>query len=316
MLDYTSTKYLLLAVYYASYLYFLAAPFLIWRAIVSRGFWRLLSIMVLLGLTLLAYARFVEPRILLTGRHEIALQRCVAGGAEARIAVFADTHYGVFRNATPLKRIVRRVEALDPDFVLVAGDWIYHLAPARFEATFAGLKDISAPVFGVRGNHDNAAPEAADPLYLDDVLQSIGVRMIDDDVEIVDVDGTAFEIVGLSDQRSENQNRALLVPAPTAPRIVLTHNPGSILEFGPNRKLDLMVAGHTHGGQIYIPFLTCKLVGRHACRVVRYGVGETERGPVFVTSGAGMVGLPMRFAVAAENRSPHRTRAILRRSGQ
>jgi hypothetical protein len=75
---------------------------------------------------------------------------------------------------------------------------------------------------------------------------------------------------------------------------VLAHNPGTIRELPPAARLDLLVAGHTHGGQIYIPWLTCALL-RDACAVVRYGFAEVGPYRVFVTSGTGMVGLPLRF---------------------
>ena len=60
--------------------------------------------------------------------------------------------------------------------------------------------------------------------------------------------------------------------------------------------VDLFLAGHTHGGQIHLPGLTCRLF-RRACRVARYDLVEEDGALLFVTSGTGMVGLPMRFLV-------------------
>ena len=83
-----------------------------------------------------------------------------------------------------------------------------------------------------------------------------------------------------------------------APRIVLTPNPATILALRPREAVDILIAGHTHGGQINIPGLNCMIM-KSMCRVTLYGFSEEERGLVFVTSGTGMVGLPMRF-----NRAP------------
>ena len=118
--------------------------------------------------------------------------------------------------------------------------------------------------------------------------------MVDDDVAELRVRGRAVEIVGLSELWARKQQTALVIAPIARPRIVLAHNPGTIRELPPAARLDLLVAGHTHGGQIYIPWLTCALL-REACAVVRYGFADVGRNRVFVTSGTGMVGLPLRF---------------------
>lgn len=295
MTDFGLLEYLKVAIYWASYLYFPAALALGWVIVKRAGPARHLAALVLAPLTVLAYARFVEPRILVTREHDIALSRCMAAGGAARVAVFSDTHIGVFGNAMPLARIARGVNAADADFVLIAGDFTYWLAPARFEKTFAGLAAIDAPVYAVMGNHDVGLPGPDVGAPLRETLQAIGVDVLDDNVAIVD--GGAVEIAGLSDLWAKDQKLSLLEKRGPMPRLVLTHNPATIRTLLPRQSVDLMIAGHTHGGQINLPVITCAMLPS-MCRLTLGGLKETERGPVFVTTGTGMVGLPMRFNAA------------------
>ncbi|MGE0409204.1 MAG: metallophosphoesterase [Amphiplicatus sp.] len=282
--------------YYAAYLYFLAAPVLLWLIVRRKGLWRYGAAALLAPLSVLAYARFVEPRILLAGRHDIALSRCFDKAGEFRLAVFSDTHIGIFGNEMPIGRIVRRVNAARPDLVFIAGDFAYLIEPARLDEAFAPLARIAAPVYAVLGNHDIGEPAPDISAILTPALEKLSVEIIDDKAISARVAGDDIGIVGISDLWGEHQKRALLDKPTDAPRLVLTHNPSLIRRLGESAKFDLMIAGHTHGGQIYLPFLTCRWQPG-ACDVTRYGLAETPRGPVFVTSGTGMVGLAMRFLV-------------------
>jgi len=293
MSDYSTLEYLKLAIYYASYLYIPSASLLMWAGLKSKGYRQATIFVVLAVLTVFAYARFVEPRILVVSNHDIMLDRC---GAPARIAVFSDTHQGLFGHSMSIERIAKRVQLLNSDAVLIPGDFVYFLATDRFENTFQALSKIDAPIFAVLGNHDNGMPGPDIGQNLTPALEAIGVHVLNDDVGSFRVSDTEFQIVGLSDAWAEKQKRELLYGASAIPRLVLTHNPRTILELSGRAKLDLMVAGHTHGGQINIPGVTCWLLP-FACHVVRYGLEQTPRGKVFVTSGTGMVGLPMRFNV-------------------
>ncbi|MFN0022317.1 MAG: metallophosphoesterase [Parvularculaceae bacterium] len=285
-----------LAFYYASYLYFPAALLLAFVIARRRGRVRALAALALGALTILAYARFIEPRILLTVEHKASLGRCLPQAGSVRVAVFSDTHEGIFGNAIPIARIARRVGAADADLVLIAGDFTYYLEPEKFAETFAALGAISAPVVGALGNHDIGLPGPNVGKPLTASLEEIGVILLDNERREFTIHGATIEVVGLSDLWGKQQDRTLLEKRGAAPRLVLTHNPQTLMELLPRQSVDFLFAGPTHGGQINIPFVTCALMPG-ICRVARYGLAETPRGPVFVTSGTGMIGLPMRFNV-------------------
>ncbi len=288
-------EWIKLAIYYASYLYGIAAPLALWLIVRRSGSVRYLWAAFLTAISLLAYARFVEPRILLTAEHEIALDRCFERAGRVRIAVFSDTHNGLFANAMPIARIAAAVNKARPDIVLVPGDYIYFLHPDRFEETFAAFADIKAPIFAVLGNHDLGLPGPDLSAPLNDVLPALGVKLIDNQPLTLSNSGFTMELVGLSDQWARRQKLSLLEGSSPSPRLVLTHNPETLHDFRPGMHADLLVSGHTHGGQIQLPIVTCLMTG--VCGDAAYGLREENDVQVFTTSGTGMVGLPMRFRV-------------------
>jgi hypothetical protein len=281
-----------LAIFWGGWLYVPAAPALVWLAIRRRGAFRLASIAVLAALTALAYARFVEPRILLVSRHAHTLDRCFAASGEARLGVVSDLHIGMFPNAMPTRRIARAIKAAQPDFVLIAGDFTYYPDTDRLESDFRALGSIGAPAYAVLGNHDVGFPGPPLKEKLAAALAKIGVTLIDN--RRATPTSTEIDLYGLSDLDEGLQQRSILRERRPNPRLLLTHNPETILELAPAEAVDLMVAGHTHGGQIWLYGISC-LATPDACRVTPYGFEETKRGLAFVTSGTGMVDLPMRF---------------------
>ncbi|MEQ8936012.1 MAG: metallophosphoesterase [Amphiplicatus sp.] len=292
----SGVEYLKLAIFYASWLYFAAAAFLIWAMLTRSVPTRIVAAVSLAPLTILAYARFIEPRLLVMSEHAIALGGCFDKGGAVRLAVFSDTHIGLFANAMPIERIAARTKSLQPDAVLIAGDFTYFLHPGRFAETNAPLGGREFTRYAVAGNHDVGLPGPDVGAPLAAALTRIGVRVIDNRRETLSTTKGELDIVGLSDLWQGRQDMSLLTEARSAPRIVLTHNPNTALDLPPDARVDLLVAGHTHGGQIRIPGVTCAIF-QAMCRTTLYGVADTERAKVFVTSGTGMVGLPMRFLV-------------------
>lgn len=284
-----------LAIFYASYLYFVAAPMSLWLITKHKGQKRYALVAFFMIISILAYARFVEPRLLLTAYRDVELNGCFDHAAKFRVAVFSDIHNGIFGNAVAVERIAKAVNATRPDFVLVPGDYVYFLHPDRIEKTFAAFAEIEAPIYAVLGNHDigRPGPNLTAPLY--EKLPSVGLRMIDDKALRLSSESFDIELIGLSDEWGRRQNLALLENPPMAPRLVVTHHPETIFLFRDPMLADLLIGGHTHGGQIQLPLITClmtKICGDHA-----YGLRDESGVLVFTTSGTGMVGLPMRFRV-------------------
>ena len=258
--------------------------------------WRPWLVAAALVPTVLAvYAYHVEPRLLTVREHGAE----VCGGGlpgTLRAGVVSDTHLGLFGNAVSMERVARRLGRLDLDLVLVPGDLTYHPEPDAIPALMAPLGAVGVPVYAVMGNHDVGlpGPDLATPLTA--ALEAVGVTVLNPGEAVFTAQGKYLRVAGLRDfyqVETEGAPLGLPEPAPMA-TILLEHNPDAVFhaDMGPS---ELMVAGHTHGGQVYIPWVTCAVT--FACDTLRYGYEDNPAGKLFVTSGTGMVGLPIRFAV-------------------
>ena len=249
--------------------------------------------------SLLAYARFVEPRILNIERTTISLDNANSVSSPVKLALFSDTHLGVFRNAMPMQRIVDSINSENPDAVLIAGDFLYHLAEHQIPVSLAPIGDIRAPVYAVLGNHDVGFPGADFRRELKEALRRLGVILVENQAHSVVLGGRKMVIAGASDLWENQQDFSFSSKLSDVPVLLLTHNPDTAYEMPADVHYDLMLAGHTHGGQIRIPGLFRSVIptdhafdkGLHR---IRMASGERQ---VFVTPGTGMVGLPMRLGM-------------------
>ena len=282
-----------LAIYWGLWLLWPLALLLALRAVGQLGRGRLggaLATLALLTLTGgLLWARFVEP-------HQLRVIETPVGTAcGVRVALVSDLHVGLYVREDQLEQMVRRLNALDVDAVLIAGDFTYE--PDRdLRVAFAPLGLISHPVYAVLGNHDEQLPGAPlkGPLLRE--LASLGVQSI----EGRRVPLGRCELAGLGDleagaaARDLARLKATRWSRPPAERVLLTHEPDTVLDV-PAGSAALLLAGHTHGGQVVLPWLTDALL-RHISRGGwQRGLYRTATLPLFVTSGIGMARLPLRF---------------------
>lgn len=291
-----------LFIFWASFLWFpfiLVCIRLVWK---RSGVCKWAAMVALLMSLPFAWARFVEPRLLVVQTETINLTDRGQNMREIRIALVSDLHIGMFPNAVSVERLVRRINREAVDAVFVAGDFTYMLDAADIKATFAPLARLDAPVFAVLGNHDVGFPGPLYGLKLYGPLREVGITFVENRSHVAELNGQKLIVAGTSDlwQRSYSFDFSSNFE-PDLPILLLTHNPDMALSVPREIEYDLMLAGHTHGGQIRLPIpgLTQAMIptkypfntGLHQIELANRAGSDL----VYVTPGTGMVGLPMRF---------------------
>lgn len=228
------------------------------------------------------YARFIEPERIVIRETPIKI------GAPIRIALISDLHIGLFHDEKRVQKIVDSLNQLDVDVVVVAGDWTYE-PPRPLVHMLAPLSKLKHRALSVPGNHDEEAP--GPPLAAELRAALIIHRVEPIEGRVVDIKGVHF--VGIGD-RWAHKDMVPILRDSTVPLVALAHNPDSLdrLNETPIRTL---LAGHTHGGQINLPFVTEWVLGGIAKGGYKRGLYATADKQVFVTSGLGTIGVPLRL---------------------
>lgn len=226
------------------------------------------------------YAFRIEPRWLRV--REIA----VSGSPTLRVVHISDIHHKGDRRY--LEGVVVRINAIGADLVCVTGDLVEDAAflPECLEI----LSGIRGPVFGVPGNHDHLGLGCGRQIRAA-FRATGGDWLVETNVVAM---GGALEIVGSS-------GRAARVPREGAAgrkRMLLTHYPETADGFPPG-SFDLILAGHTHGGQVRIPLLDRPVLAGMAGPYDR-GLFRTGAGPLHVNPGIGTFLAPVRLACRPE----------------
>ncbi len=287
-----------LALLYGAHLFWPFALVCLWAIFRGRGVLRIAALSALIFSLPFAWARFIEPRLLTVHEATIILPGASATSPSVRLAVFGDTHIGMFPHAMPVDRIVKRINAEAADAVFLAGDLTYHPEADDIPDDFAALGNLEAPLFAVLGNHDVGFPgdNLTDPLM--GALQRPGAQVVHNRSIELELNGQPLIIAGASDLWERRQDFSFQANLPEGiPVILLTHNPDTALSVPDSFHYDLMLAGHTHGGQVRIPGLYKRFIpvrGPFDRELHHFQSAAGER-LVYVTTGTGMVGVPMRF---------------------
>jgi predicted MPP superfamily phosphohydrolase len=220
-----------------------------------------------------------------------------------RIAVLADLHVGSpHHGLETLRRIVARVNELQPDAVLLLGDLVIQgvaggtFVPPETLAAELGLIRSRVGTFAVLGNHD----WWLDSERVADAVRSAGITLLEDTAQEVQLGSARFWLAGVSDYwEGRHDVAAALAQVPAGdPVIAFTHNPDIFPEVPGH--VALTIAGHTHGGQVDLPLLGPPIVPSKFGQ--RYASGHVveDRRHLFVSTGTGTSILPVRFRVPPE----------------
>lgn len=225
----------------------------------------------LLGVLLLVYSCAVEPYWIQVTHHDVG-----QGTREIRILHLTDIHFST--SGSRERKVLAVVAEEKPDLIVMTGDNILRdFDVPGFREFLASLK---APlgVYACRGNWEDWVPASLD------AYRSAGIRLLENSSERLP---NGVEIRGLNSGRD-------LIPASDAPlRIVLCHYP-MILPAASKAGTDLVFAGHTHGGQVRVPFYGA-LHTPYDCGPYEAGWYEEGRTRMYVSRGVGTSVFSLRF---------------------
>ena len=226
------------------------------------------------------------------------------------IGLVTDVHSSIFMTRKEMDGYVAILNALRPDLIVVGGDFVNAMTDEVYP--FAdSFSRLSAPhgAFGVMGNHDFYA---SDPEKVAAVVNEAGVRLLRNEQTVIRRGGASFRLAGIDDVSGAPRARALIkqalgAPAGKDPTVLLSHRP-YYLPQAAEQKIDLMLSGHTHGGQVVLASFGNTVV-TPAALYSPYVAGtyRFDKTAMYVSRGIGTVGIPVRF-----NCPPEITRIVLR----
>lgn len=248
------------------------------------------------ALSIALFAVFVRPRLVRVRELDVVVVDLPAAFDGYRIAQLSDLHVGSLCPPSVIAGWVRTANRLDVDLVALTGDYVtagnrFHAIAAEELSRLRGRDGVAA----VLGNHDNAS--GGEPLRSSFVEG--GVRLLLNERFTVERGGEAITIAGVDDVYSGRSDVARAVDGARGPVIALAHDPKHFDALA-ERGVALVLTGHTHWGQIGIPFLSRRV--NLARGFFRYHADVYTRAAtsMYVHPGMGTTGPPIRFGVAPE----------------
>lgn len=283
----------------------------------------ILTGVVVCGLLLLAYSYFIEPNRLVVNETEIGIKGLDAALDGLRIVAISDIHGGSNGSSEQnIRRVVETVNAQNADTIVILGDFVsqspaylsHPLNERSLKMPIATVAELLAPlrakygVFAVLGNHDGWSDIAA----ITEALQSKNIRVLQNEIASFEHNGKTLRLLGLKDHMQLNSwyaydndiKRLLAADGRRGDIIVLEHSPDifPVINYykNPGEDFRLMIAGHSHGGQIWLPILGRPMVPSTFGQKYAAGHVREDGKDMFVTTGVGTSILPLRFMVPPE----------------
>jgi len=224
-----------------------------------------------------------------------------------RICQLSDIHIGPFMPVEEIRRYVAIANALKPDLTVLTGDFVT-FDPSPQRAVVEALSGLRAPfgVFGCLGNHD-AWARVEDSITA--LFQQTGVRILRGEAVPIVASGEALNLIGVDFQSAHRFGPSAAVPnllgnikgfvRRDQVNILLSHNPDTFdraAELG----VDLSVAGHTHGGQLALEFISPEIAPSRLVTPYVAGLFQKPGGQLYVNRGIGTIGVPIRVGAPPE----------------
>jgi uncharacterized protein len=216
-----------------------------------------------------------------------------------RIVLLADVHRSFYFSQERVGRLVDRVEGLHPDLIVLGGDYVYGSKDYE-QSAFAALGRLRAPlgVYAVLGNHDYAHPGGGvnDPGRAIQAITGANITLLDNSGVWIEKSGRSFRLAGVSDLQQGRPDAApgLSGTMPGDLVVLASHEPDFAEKLQPGA-VDLVLSGHTHGGQATFFGLWAPIVGSKYSQKYRTGLVNNGTTTVVVSNGIGTIFPPLRF---------------------
>ncbi|MBV9924726.1 MAG: metallophosphoesterase [Acidobacteria bacterium] len=248
------------------------------------------------GLAQIARTALAEPYQLAVERHAIGLKRLPRALDGLRIVHLSDIHHSPFTGREQVERAVEVANSLQPDVIALTGDYVSHereyVQPC---AEMLGRLKARRGVYACLGNHDNWV----DADLVTDLFTLAGIRVLNNEGLRFEDRGASFWLAGVQDTMVGLEDLPLALAGSSADemKLLLAHNP-VILRRAARAGCDLVLSGHTHGGQVTWRSER-SASGRVRRRILR-GLGRRGETQIYVTRGLGTVVLPVRYGCLPE----------------
>ncbi|KKK34373.1 metallophosphoesterase [Mesobacillus campisalis] len=244
------------------------------------------------------YAHEIEPKLLEITRHTIQSPLLPPGFDGLKIVQFSDTHVGFQYTLEQLGKLVTKINSLDPDLILFSGDLIDDPYGYGDAAQIIGMLSSLRAVLGkyaVYGNHDHGG--YGSDLYKR-IMEEAGFTLLLNEARPVSLlDGSSIHIAGVDDSMLGKPDIAAAIQGipQDSFKILLSHAP-DLADSAAGYNIQLQLSGHSHGGQVQIPFYGPLVTPPHAETYPEgfYEVG-TNKMKLYVNRGLGTTRLPFRF---------------------
>ena len=269
------------------------------KLLTRRGFLIRSSLVAAGGLALYS-GEFARHELSVVNR-SLAVANLPGAFQNFRIAQISDIHFDEYTEPSFVRRVLAQVNALAPDLVLLTGDYISHV-PLSYNFVLGAmhrcgeaLRDIACPQrFAVMGNHDYMLGASV----IQPILAAAGIPLLVDRYVPIERAGQRLWLCGVDDPVTQVPNLSRAIPEkPDGPVLLMSHSPDyadAVLAHPRGRLVDLMLAGHSHGGQVRLPLVGALHTPTGGRKYVE-GLFRLGRMQLYVNRGIGTVGLPFRL---------------------
>lgn len=242
-----------------------------------------------------AYAFEVEPNWIEIAQRKLTLPRLDPAFDGYRIAQFSDIHMGTWMTQSRLESIVTLIHDQKPDLIVFTGDFVTHgrIDPLA-DALIPPLRSLKAPdgVLTILGNHDHWT----DPDGVREMIHDSGMIDLNNRVRVLERGSAKLTLAGVDDfweRQSDLEGVLRQIPNEGA-AILLAHEPDFADLSAASGRFDLQLSGHSHGGQVILPFIGAPILPRYAQKYPN-GLYQVNGMMQYTNRGVGMIEPAVRF---------------------